>query len=35
MLRNRVVWAVLITYLVVSMVPQIGLMALIGKKKRK
>ncbi len=35
MLRSRVLWAVLITYLVVSLVPQLGLMALLGKKKRK
>jgi hypothetical protein len=35
MLRSRVVWAVLITYLVISLVPQMGLMALLGKRKRK
>jgi hypothetical protein len=31
--RNKVLWAVLITYLVLSLVPQLGLMSMIGKKK--
>jgi hypothetical protein len=33
--NKHVLFAVLLTYLVISFVPQIGLMSLIGKGKKK
>lgn len=33
-MRNRIFWAVLITYLVMSFVPQLGLMNFIGRGKK-
>lgn len=34
-MRRPVFWAVLLTYLLISFVPQLGLMSLIGKGKRR
>jgi len=33
-MRKEVIWAVLITYLVLSFVPAIGLMSLLGKRPK-
>lgn len=33
-MRKPIIFAVLLTYLVVSFVPQLGLMNILGKKKK-